>query len=358
MMQLSYARNPRASNAIAETKAVRDLSARLAANRLLVQASSGNTSVKVDDTLWIKASGKWLADATSPDFLIPVALGRARACLDDETAIPETEETEGTCASIETAMHAALPHSVVVHVHSVNAIAWAVRADAQTALGELLDGFAWRWIPYTLSGTQLASRVRDACRINPKTDVFLLGNHGLVVCGESCDVAERLLEEVEKRLHLEARAAAELPEFAFSSEEDREGWGPPECSTIHGLARDTLSRAILRGGVLYPCQALFLPSTVGAGERSGVTQMAALREHSRNRPTPVLLDKDRVRCSAAMTQSQREMLFGLSHVVRRIYKSTIVRYLSTSEVSEVLQGGGHYLANANARCEPQKELSS
>ena len=356
-MRLRHARNPRASSAkMAETKGVRDLSARLGANRLLVQASSGNTSVKADDTLWIKASGKWLADAASPDFLIPVALGRARACLDDERAIPETEDTGGACASIETAMHAALPYKVVVHVHSVNAIAWAVRTDAPRALRDCLDGFAWQWIPYTPSGTQLARLVQDACHHNPKTDVFLLGNHGLVVCGESCDVAERLLEEVERCLHVEARPAADPPEFAFSREEGNEGWGPPECASIHGLAHDALSRAILRGGVLYPCQALFLPSTVCAGERSLMTQMACLREHGRNQPMAVLFDKDRVLCSAEMTQSQREMLFGLSHVVRRIYKSSVVRYLSLSEVSEVLQGVGQYLAIANNQRESHREL--
>jgi rhamnose utilization protein RhaD (predicted bifunctional aldolase and dehydrogenase) len=133
-MQLNHARNQRAGSVgMADTEGIRDLSGRLAANRLLVQASTGNTSVKAGDTLWIKASGKWLADAASPDFLIPVALRRARACLDAEETIPETENTGGACASIETAMHAALLHKVVVHVHSVNAVAWALRTDALSA---------------------------------------------------------------------------------------------------------------------------------------------------------------------------------------------------------------------------------
>ncbi len=345
-MRLSLARNQQASDVeMADMKSIRALSAKLAANRLLVQASTGNTSVKTGDTLWIKASGKWLADAAAPDFLIPVALSRARACLDAGHAIPETENSSGACASIETAMHTALPQKVVVHVHSVNAVAWAVRADAPNALQGPLGGFSWQWIPYTLSGMPLANRVQEALQVNPQTDVFVLGNHGLVICGETCDVTERLLDDVEKRLHVEARPAVDAPELAGSEKECVDGFGSPECASIHGLARDALSRTILRGGVLYPCQALFLPSTVCAGERSAVTQMARLQQQMCSLASPVLLEKDRVLCSMKMTQSQRDLLFGLSHVVRRIYQAASVRYLSIDEVAEALQGGGRYLAN-------------
>lgn len=340
----------------AETNAIRALSARLSRNRMLVQASSGNTSVKIGDTLWMKASGKWFADAASPDFLIPVVLARAQACLKDGRTIPETVDTGGPRASIETGMHAALPQRVVVHVHSVNAIAWAVRDDAPNALRDCLDRFAWQWIPYTISGAPLARRVGEAWHRHPLTNVFLLGNHGLVVCGETSEEVERLLEEVERCLRLEARpAATDSTDIAFSASELRAGWVAPECPSIHGLARDALSRSILKGGVLYPCQALFLPSTVGAGERPQGDDGFPL--YNPNRPAPVLLDADRVLCSAAMTQSEREMLFGLSDVVRRIYPSTVVRYLSASEVEGVLEGGGQYLAIASSQPSANRELS-
>jgi len=40
-----------------------------------------------------------------------------------------------------------LPHAVVIHVHSVNTIAWAIREDAPARLEELLHGMQWQWIP-------------------------------------------------------------------------------------------------------------------------------------------------------------------------------------------------------------------
>ena len=51
-----------------------DLSERLGSDSLLVQANNGNISIKLDGTLWIKASGKWLANAQREETFIPVDL--------------------------------------------------------------------------------------------------------------------------------------------------------------------------------------------------------------------------------------------------------------------------------------------
>ena len=41
-----------------------------------VQAAGGNTSLKADGVLWVKASGLWLADALTRDIFVPVRLGQ------------------------------------------------------------------------------------------------------------------------------------------------------------------------------------------------------------------------------------------------------------------------------------------
>ena len=58
-----------------------ELSARIGRDPLLVQASSGNTSIKLDGILWIKASGKWLAHATEQESLVPLDLAEVRECV-------------------------------------------------------------------------------------------------------------------------------------------------------------------------------------------------------------------------------------------------------------------------------------
>src|ERR1019366_1443443 len=110
----------------AEISELVSLSAQIGRDPLLVQASSGNTSIKLDGTLWIKASGKWLAHATKEETLVPVVLAELRENLRAANVFNEFSGTGAWIngnylrASIETAMHAILPHRVVIHVHSVN----------------------------------------------------------------------------------------------------------------------------------------------------------------------------------------------------------------------------------------------
>src|SRR5581483_4004411 len=196
-------------------------------------------------------------------------------------------------ASIETAMHAALPHKVIVHVHSVNAIAWAIREDAPGLLSSRLCGLDWEWIPYTRSGAPLAEKIADAFLRSPRTNVFVLGNHGLVICGETCDSAEHLLWDVETRLKVDAR-----PAFGCRL-------SPQEASRV--LASDPLSRKILSGGVLYPCQAFFLPWTVCVPDESPVKQLAAFQQPR----TPLLIEDSHELGSSEMTAAEEETLLGL-----------------------------------------------
>ena len=258
------------------------LSARIGRDPLLAQASSGNTSIKIGDFLWIKASGKWLASALNDeDAFVPVPLADLRGdCF------------SGTCrASIETASHAVLPQKVVIHVHSVNTIAWAVRSDGPERLAQRLNGIAWHWIPYVPSGLPLARMIGEAVAASPELRVFVLANHGLIVCGDDCEGTEKLLAEVDRRLAVSPRSS--------------------ECCD------DPVSRRILTGGILYPCQAMFLG-----------TDMAQLSNQG-------------------LTTAQRAVLDGLMQVVRRIDEAAPIRYLSRDEVSELLTEDLHrYLERA------------
>jgi rhamnose utilization protein RhaD (predicted bifunctional aldolase and dehydrogenase) len=59
------------------------VSARLGADRAIVQGAGGNVSLKEEGTLWVKASGCWLADAEAKDIMVPLALEAVRHRLAD-----------------------------------------------------------------------------------------------------------------------------------------------------------------------------------------------------------------------------------------------------------------------------------
>jgi ribulose-5-phosphate 4-epimerase/fuculose-1-phosphate aldolase len=279
-----------------EFLALLEYSARLGRDPLMVQGSTGNTSIKSGDTLWIKASGRWLANAADEPMFVPVDLSAARYSMGHNTDPSLTANTR-LRASVETAMHCVIPWRVVIHVHSVNSIAWAVRRDAEEQLDRLLEGLRWKWVPYVASGLALARGIEQAVFADAGAQAFILGNHGIVVAGPDCASAYAMLIEVEKRVALPSRLRRGVSRDAARPAAAR--W----------LAEDSISRRILSGGCLYPCQALFLGNMDLCDTRG-----ADLCE----------LPPDG---SAALN--------GLAEVISRIPAAAPVRYLTAAELTEL-----------------------
>jgi rhamnose utilization protein RhaD (predicted bifunctional aldolase and dehydrogenase) len=307
-----------------------ELTRRVGKNPLLTQGSTGNCSAKADGVLWIKASGKWMADALQDDFLTTLDLADVRAFLrkgvDPADCYPR--------ASLETAMHAALPHRVVMHVHCVNTIAWAVRSDASMQLQSRLEGLRWNWVPYIASGLPLASEIERTLRISPEANVFVLGNHGLVIGGEDAAAVETLLAEVGKRLAIPPRVAHPADYTALMELSNDSPWDLPDDDGIHVLGTDAMSRSILAGGLLYPCQAIFSGCGTPDLFRSVAELDAVGQDRSRYNHRPFLIVEGKGSLvNRSTTPAELAMLSGLAQVVLRLNSSTPLRYLTEAEVA-------------------------
>ena len=150
--------------------------------------------------------------------------------------------------SIETAMHAVLPHRVVIHVHSINTIAWAIRSDGIEKLTARLRGLHWQWIPYSASGIPLAREIELAMAKAKNANVFILANHGLVVCGQDCTAAEELLCEVERRLVIPPRSFPMADRAVLGNTARFSGWQYPDYDSLHALGTDKAALKINPNG--------------------------------------------------------------------------------------------------------------
>jgi rhamnose utilization protein RhaD (predicted bifunctional aldolase and dehydrogenase) len=247
-------------------------------------------------------------------------------------------------------MHVTLPHPVVLHVHSLNTIAWAVREDAPAQLATRLNGLRWQWIPYVASGLPLAREIEKVLSVHPNTDVLVLGNHGLVLGGKDCQAAEDLLAEVERRLAIPARQAhpadyARLADLAADSP-----WALPDDDTIHALATDPVTRRVLEGGYLYPCQAIFSDAALPELFRAEhVPDMAPCPAEYLGRPF-LIVKGCGVVVSRTMAAAETAMLSGLAQVVQRIDRAAPIRYLTEDEVAAISSTAAYRyrdLANAS-----------
>jgi rhamnose utilization protein RhaD (predicted bifunctional aldolase and dehydrogenase) len=360
-VEYTIAENHALNSSGVEVASLIEFSARIGQDPLLVQASSGNTSIKVANILWIKASGKWLARAKQEPIMVPVRLETARETLRTGGDISKIHVASGALRpSVETAMHAALPHRVVIHVHSINTIAWAVRKDAQAQLSRRLQGLHWQLIPYSASGIPLARQLESSLSRAPQTNIFVLANHGLVVCGDDFSDTEKILRDVEGRLKITPRKSPQGDDALSFVTARSADWCLPDCPELHALGADPAATRILRGGILFPCQAIFLGQNVRILPRS--VPLSRYPDYSNGRSgarTFVVVDGAGVIIHRKISDSQRAILNGLVQVIQRTDEFAPIRYLSAAELTDLFSEDPHpYLVNMEGGTAPRGSVSS
>jgi rhamnose utilization protein RhaD (predicted bifunctional aldolase and dehydrogenase) len=315
-----------------------NLSTRVGCDPQLVQGNNGNISLKLDGVLWIKASGKWLANAKQEDTFVPIELAVVKESLQRNVEIAQVYTlSDQLRPSIETAMHAVLLHRVVLHVHSVNTIAWAVRRDGPSQLSNRLAGLDWRWVPYISSGIPLAKKIEKIVCAAPETNIFILGNHGLVICGNNCEGAEALLDDVERRLAIIPRPSPGPDAALLEVLSGCSHWHFPDIPALHALGTDVVSRMILRGGVLYPCQAIFLGPRIPIVPFSvPLSRIAGYANGEAETPTYAIIEGGGVVVNKRINSAEYATLIGLMQVVQRVEEFAPLRYLTVTEIASVL----------------------
>ncbi|PHV07115.1 aldolase [Janthinobacterium sp. BJB412] len=186
--------------------ALADYCARIGADPLLVQGAGGNASWKDGATLWVKASGTWLAEARRRDIFVPVDLEhlRAAAAAGQLGVAPRPLGDSGLRPSIETLLHALMPQPVVLHLHAVELLAQLVRpgfAERLRALEDAGQGAAgplppWLALAYHMPGLPLARAVAEGLRRQPDTQIVFLQNHGVVIGAAGAGAVDAILRRL------------------------------------------------------------------------------------------------------------------------------------------------------------------
>ena len=333
------------------------LSAKLGQNPLLVQGPGGNTSIKDDGTLWVKASGTELADALLKDIFLPVQLAPLLdgleqgdpACETSASFVVKELNPKNLRPSIETTFHALLPQRVVVHVHCVETIAWACRLDAEERLGERLKGLDWVFVPYARPGLPLSLELK--ARLSPVPSVVVLGNHGLVVAGDTAGAAAHLLAEVVRRLQrpvLQACPAdwARLEEAAKDSP-----YMPVRDAQVYGIATDASRLAMASGGSLYPDHVIFLGPSVTVladGERAA----GVLAREPRPIAPLILVPGAGALLPQSASAAAVAMARCLADVTARLRPDDRLRYLTSKDEQALLNWDAEKYRQALARRAP------
>ena len=309
-------------------KALRTLSAHLGADPLLVQAAGGNTSIKLDGIMWIKASGTWLKDADTKDIFVPLDYARLASAL--ATADADCESCtkfviaelnpSGLRPSIETSVHGLMPQKVVLHVHCVNTIAWAIQQNAEALLTEILTGENWSFIPYARPGLQLAKAINQ--NMKPGSNVLVLGNHGLVVAAETVAEAAQILAMTVNKLTRKANHKSHADLASLLKIATGTNYQPAQNAESHCLAFDPQALAVGCSNVFYPDHVVFLGTHIP--------------QDFANETPAIVVPRKGVLIHKSAKPAVEPMVRCLSDVFRRLQPSANLCPLNTQQIGELL----------------------
>src|SRR5215472_16842102 len=218
----------------------RDLALRVYTTRLLGQDprlvlhGGGNSSVKTVmrdllgeevEVLCVKGSG-WDMGNIEPAGLPAVRLApirrmRALDKLSDEDMVNAQRgallDSAAPNPSVETLLHAFLPHKFIDHTHATAVLALTDQPDGEALCREVYDG-RMALVPYIMPGFALAKMAVETYEREPRVEGLILLKHGIFTLGEDARAAyERMIEMAslaEARLQRGRRnvfAAAALP---------------------------------------------------------------------------------------------------------------------------------------------------
>jgi rhamnulose-1-phosphate aldolase/alcohol dehydrogenase len=230
----------------------------LASDRSIVNFGGGNTSVKVSQpdhtgrettVLWVKGSGSDLATIDAGGFaglrldeILPLA---ERDAMTDEEMVGYLArcqlEPSMPRPSIETLLHAFVPHPHVDHTHP-DAIGSIVGAAGGERLARECFGSDAVWIEYIRPGFALSKLVADAVSEHPEAKLVLLAKHGLVTWGDTA------AESYASTLDAINRAAAFVEEHGRETEAFG---GAARAALDDGKRRELLAEVLpaLRGAL-------------------------------------------------------------------------------------------------------------
>jgi rhamnose utilization protein RhaD (predicted bifunctional aldolase and dehydrogenase)/NAD(P)-dependent dehydrogenase (short-subunit alcohol dehydrogenase family) len=245
--------------AYAERGVPRDLALRVYTTRLLggeprlVLHGGGNTSVKIKvkdlvgeewDALCVKGSGWDMAVIEPPGLpavkMKPLLKARALARMSDEDMVALQRanliDPSSPNPSVETLLHAFLPHKFVDHTHSTAILSIVDQEDSES-LCRTIYGGKLGFVPYVMPGFALAKAAAEVFDRDPTVDGLILDKHGIFTFGEDARQAyERMIRYVSMAEDHVAKNGKPAPKAAIA---------------VAALAKPEEVAPILRGAVAF-----------------------------------------------------------------------------------------------------------
>jgi len=302
----------------------------------LVQGPGGNISYKNENFMLIKASGMKMSDVKQKNIFVKTNHRRIANEIENDNYDPtKTYTTNNDCInpSIETSMHALMPHKYVLHVHCVNTLSWIVQENYLEKIACLLKGENWGSVPYKKPGVFLAKEIKKEIK-ERKLDIILLSNHGLLVGANTSEKVYEITKRISEKLYVGQLKNnqvnfSEFDEYLLSKE-----YKLPKFNYVHNIAFSRFHYLIASQGDLFPDQIVFLKN--GVSIIKNICDFKNIEKLSNNRRPVLLIPYKGILVPKNFKEVNENILLGLSMVISRIPNNASIKYLTKNDRYEIL----------------------
>ncbi|MBN1776933.1 MAG: SDR family oxidoreductase [Clostridiales bacterium] len=207
------------------------MSRKYGADSRYVLAGGGNTSVKADGALYVKASGTRLSDIEETGF-VKMDMGKISVMF--QKSYPKEDKKRESEAlrdmmdarmsgetmrpSVECMLHGLFPQTFVLHLHPAMVNGMTCGKNGKQSC-EALFGDKAVWVPLTKPGYTLAKACYDVFVQRKKqnggtANILFMQNHGVIVAADTAEEIDALMDDVMTTIGLKA---GELPDFTPQS---------------------------------------------------------------------------------------------------------------------------------------------
>lgn len=303
---------------------------------LLVQGAGGNVSFKVDNELWIKASGTSLAEARHKNIFVPVDLNLITKEINKNNfdLKPIILNSSKLRPSIETILHALMPQKIVVHLHAINVLSHLVKQDLHKVHEKIASGSSVL-VDYFKPGATLAKAVHSKLQDRDITNVVFLKNHGIVVGAESVEEIKEILFDISNFFKIEVKNNFDaVKSISDDSNFKKLNYKQSNNRQINALANKTEFISRLKNDwALCPDHVVFL------GEKAFVIndlKELQVLDETDILPPYIFYVNHGVFEKADINKAQEEQLICYSDILLRQSHDDILDSLTTTQIRELI----------------------
>lgn len=161
----------------------------LGINEEFIQASGGNTSLKISHYILVKASGTKLSNCLDENIFILLDLETFNS---SDLKFTPSKDVCGSelRPSIEAAFHSLIDKKFVIHTHPIDLIRASLNDAELQARSNNIKGYHPILINYFKPGNKLAFAIKE-CLQNHRDVYYVLKNHGLLY---GCEFGQDILD--------------------------------------------------------------------------------------------------------------------------------------------------------------------